>query len=237
MKDISYQKKNDDLITVFIADDHAVFRQCLKSLIADDQRYLIVGEADEGRLAWNRISELKPRIALLDINMPNGDGLDVAAQIQESDLETKTIIVTSYKDEGLVKRAKEIGGLAYVLKDDYLTDLPAALQSVTRGEEFLSPAIRSALQKRSYRSDASGREAPNLDKLTPTQLRILRLFADECNSAQVAKQLAMTSKSVEAHRSIICESLQLESSIELLSFAREHLHELRGFKLIPKDLV
>jgi len=235
MKPSLIQEKKEDLITVFVADDHSIFRDCLKALIARDERYLLVGEADEGELAWRRIAESKPAIALLDINMPRGDGLGVAAQIQESNLETKVIIVTSFKDESLVNRAKEFGAVGYVLKDDYVADLPEALQAASKGEDFCSPAILPILQKRERQLGEQKLKATGLDGLTPTQLRVLRLVAEDCSRGEIAKRLTISSQSVDSHQSTISGNLQLQSSSELLIFAREHLDELRGFKLIPQD--
>jgi len=220
---------------VFVADDHSIFRGCLKALIARDERYLLVGEADEGEIAWRRIAESKPGIALLDINMPKGDGLEVAARIQEANLETKIIIVTSYKEESLVNQAKELGVVGYVLKDDYVADLPEALQAASEGEEFFSPAILPILQKRELPLDDPKSKAMGLNGLTPTQLRVLRLVAEDCSCGEIAKRLAISSQSVDSHQSTISRNLRLHSSSELLIFAREHLDELRGFKLIPQD--
>ncbi|MDA7510467.1 response regulator transcription factor [Verrucomicrobia bacterium] len=231
----SNQEKNEDLITFFIADDHSIFRDDLKALIARDERYLLVGEADEGMLAWLKIAESKPEIALLDINMPLRNGLEVAALIQESKLETKIVIVTSYKDECLVNSAIEIGVVGYVLKDDYVSDLPDALQAASVGERFISPSLLAIVQKRDGHVEYPKSKSKGLDGLTPSQLRVLRLIAEGRNHGEIAIRLAMSTESVGSHRRSIGDRLQLQSSCELMSFAHEHLDELKGFKLIPQD--
>jgi DNA-binding NarL/FixJ family response regulator len=148
----------ENLITIVIADDHYVFREDLKSLILKNGRFRIVGEASNGKVAWEQIERLQPDIALLDINMPTVNGLVTAARIEKSPVNLKVIVVTAFKDESLFNKAMDVGVIGYVLKDNYVTDIPLALQTVGRGHPFFSDSIAPFAAKRARKLDLSNFE-------------------------------------------------------------------------------
>ena len=220
-------------ISIFVADDHLGFRQSIKDLIANNNRYFIAGEAGDGATAWEMVRVLDPEIALLDINMPGLGGLELAALIRESTLQTKVIMVTSYKEESFVSQSKDLGVSGFVLKDDFSTDLPNALRSVSRGDQFYSPAVISLLHKQSCQNENTN--SLSLERLTPSELRILRLLVDEVHESEIAKQLDISPKTVGMYQASIVEKLELDGALDLVVFAREHETELKGLRLLRKD--
>ena len=225
----------EEQTTILIADDHSVFRMELKDLIARNPAYLLIGEAPDGDLAWKGISAAKPEIALLDIDMPGMTGLELAARIQKSLLEVNVILVTSYKEESLFNQAMDLGVRGYVVKDDYVADLPEALRVVRDGNTYLSPSIRSFACRCGNRSSGSKGVVAGLDELTPTELRVLRLIADDIGFREIGKRLGIGIAEVESHRDRIGAKIGLCEHREIVTFARRSRAELVGFKLFPED--
>lgn len=222
-------------INIFIADDHPIFRCGLREAIQKADRFKILGEADHGEEALAGILELKPEIAVLDIDMPGMNGLDLADRLLGKDISVKVVILTSYKEESFFNRAMDIGVSGYVLKENAINDLTNGLLAVSRGETFLSPSISSFLLKRVRHLEGKQMKSTGLDSLTPTELRVLSLVADNRTSKEIAKQLFVSPRTVDTHRNNICGKLELRGSRGLLLFALEHKEELKGFKLFPGD--
>jgi DNA-binding NarL/FixJ family response regulator len=222
-------------INIFIADDHPIFRCGLREAIQKADRFKILGEADHGEEALAGILELKPEIAVLDIDMPGMNGLDLADRLLGKDISLKVVILTSYKEESFFNRAMDIGVSGYVLKENAINDLTNGLLAVSRGETFLSPSISSFLLKRVRHLEGKQIKSAGLDSLTPTELRVLSLVADNRTSKEIAKQLFVSPRTVDTHRNNICGKLELRGSRGLLLFALEHKEELKGFKLFPED--
>ena len=225
----------DPVTTIFIADDHDIFREALKHLITKDPHFLLVGEATDGAMAIRGITKSNPEIALLDINMPKVNGLKVAEQIRKSKPGILVIMVTSYKEDSLFNQAMDLNANGYVLKDDFFTDLPHALCLVSEGGTFISPAIQSFWNKRNLPLKESLSKESALDPLTPMELRVLRLIADNTSIDGICRQLSINSQCALDLQKSIQAKHHFKSRSELLIFARKHKEELRGFKLVPKD--
>ena len=223
------------LNTVFIADDHLVFLEDLKTLIDRNARLQLVGAATDGDSTWERISVLKPTIALLDVSMPGLSGLEIADRIRKRDLAVKVIIITSFKEESLFNRAMNLGVCGFVLKDDCALDLPRALRSVSEGGTFLSPDIEPFQLRREQEHERAARKPGGLDDFTPQELRLLRLLTEDLRDKEICKQLKLSIKDVLALRKRIGAKLGLTHERELLAYALGHRTELEGFKLISHD--
>ena len=222
-------------IKIYIADDHPIFRCGLRDTIEKTGQFHILGEADQGAEALQDILRLMPEIAILDIDMPGINGLDLAEKIKTEDLNVKVVILTSYKEESFFNRAMDLGVKGYVLKENAINDLTNALLAVSRGETFLSPSISSFLLSRARHMEGLHSRNSGLDSLTPMELRVLRLVADNLTSKEIGKQLFISPRTVDTHRTNISGKLELHGSRGLLLFALEHKQELKGFKLFPGD--
>lgn len=222
-------------INIFIADDHPIFRCGLREAIEKTDRFRVLGEADDGEKALECIEELNPEIAVLDVDMPGLSGLDLAESVLEKNLSVKIVILTSYKEESFFNRAMDLGVKGYVLKENAINDLTNGLLAVSRGETFLSPSISSFLLKRVRILEGQKANNNGLDSLTPTELRVLRLVADNRTSKEIGKQLFVSPRTVDTHRNNISGKLELRGSRGLLLFALEHKEELKSFKLFPGD--
>jgi DNA-binding NarL/FixJ family response regulator len=213
-------------IRVVIADDHPVFRQGLLQVIETEQGIEVVGEAGDGVSALRMIQELKPDVAVLDINMPNLKGFDVARQVGRGGLKARVIFLTMYDDERMFNEALNVGALGYLLKDSATGDIVGSIRAVAAGQHFISPSISGYLVNRSARSAALSEQTPRLEALTPTELRILKLIAEYKTSKEIAAQLFISYRTVENHRTSICNKLGIHGSNALIKFALEHRYEL-----------
>jgi len=161
-------------------------------------------------------------IAVLDIDMPKMGGLTVAREIQQQKLEVDVIFLTMYKEEDLFNEAMDVGGRAYVLKDSAVNDILDAIHTVADGKYYISPALSDHLIKRSARTEKLLRHIPSLEDITPAELRILRLIADNNTSKEIGDLLSISYKTVENHRTSIASKLHLHGSHSLLKFALEN---------------
>ena len=207
-------------VTVVIAEDHPVFRRGLTDVLDGAPDFEVVGQAGDGDEALALVRRHRPRIALLDIDMPKASGLVVAEAVAREGLGAAVVMLTMYRDAALFKRALDVGARGYVLKDSAATDIVACLHMVAAGRAYISPALSGELLARS--AGAPVGELAALAELTPAERRILRLIAQGKTSAQIAAELDISAKTVENHRLHICGKLGLHGPQPLLRFALEH---------------
>jgi DNA-binding NarL/FixJ family response regulator len=207
---------------VLIVDDHPLFRQGLKQAVEADHRFELVAEACDGAQALELIKEKRPDVAVLDVNLPGLSGLEVARRLQSGKSPTRLIILTMYKEEETFNRALDLGVKGFVLKENAAQDILTGLAAVAAGEHYLSPSISGYLVRRRTRADALAARKPGLDDLTKAERRILKLIAAKKTSREIAAELFISPRTVEAHRANICSKLELHGSHSLLQFALEN---------------
>ena len=209
-----------------IVDDHPLFRNGLRQVIQNDARFELVGEAAEGEAAWQSILEKNPDVAVLDINLPGLTGLEVARKIHEKKLRTRVVILTMLKDEALINRALDFGVQGFVLKENAVEDIVTAILAAAKGEHYLSPAVSGCLVRRRNRAETLAAHKPGLDDLTKAERRILKLIAEKRTSREIATELFISPRTVEAHRANISDKLDLRGNHSLLQFALENRSSL-----------
>jgi DNA-binding NarL/FixJ family response regulator len=211
-----------DKVKVLIVDDHPLFRQGLRQVIEGDSRFGLVAEAGDGETALRLIEQKTPDVAVLDVNLPRLSGLEVARVLQQQRAPTQVIILTMYKEEETFNRALDFGAKGFVLKENAVEDIRNALVTVARGEHYLSPSISGYLVRRHGRAKSLAAQKPGLDDLTKAERRILKLIAEKKTSREIAAELFISPRTVEAHRANICAKLELRGSHSLLQFALEN---------------
>ena len=213
-------------VKLLIVDDHPIFRRGLREVIGEDTRFQIVGEAADGEEAMRMIGELKPQMAIVDIDMPRLNGLELARALQNGKYPVTTIFLTMYRVEDMFNAAMDLGVKAYVLKENAADDLRAALEKVSEGGIFVSPSMSGIRERRSDRVKELLLSKPQIDDLTPAERRILKLIAEDRTSKEIADLLQISIKTVENHRLNICHKLGLHGSHSLLKFAFDHKSQL-----------
>ena len=213
-------------VKLLIVDDHPVFRRGLREIIEEDPGYRIVGEAADGEAGVRLASELRPGIAIVDIDMPRLNGLQMVRALQKMKLPVTFVFLTMYKEEDMFNAAMDLGARAYVLKENAADDILNALETVARGETFFSQSVSDMGRRRSSRVQELLLNKPQIDNLTPAERRILKLIAEDRTSKEIAGLLQISVKTVDNHRLSICHKLNLHGSHSLLKFAFDHKSQL-----------
>jgi len=206
-------------VTVIIVDDHPLLRRGLRDVIGENSGFRIVGEASDGAEAMRLFVSLKPQIAIIDIDMPQLNGLETMRAIRGLPFLIKPIILTMYQEEDMFNAAMDLGAKAYVLKENTANDILAALEAVARGDSFVSTSMRNAGQRRSDRVRELLRSKPQIEALTPAERRILKLIGEDYTSKEIADRLQLSVRTVDNHRQHICNKLKLHGTHSLLKFA------------------
>lgn len=213
-------------IQIIIADDHPIFRNGLKQIIEEDEGIKIIGFAENGEKALEKIDELNPDIALLDIDMPKMTGLQVLKQMKKSKSSTKVIFLTVFSSEDIFDEAMELGVSGFVLKDCAVNDIVECIYKVAEDNYYISPSISNLLVSRRDKIKKLEKERPNLFELTKTESSILKMIAGGKTSKEIADEMFISYKTVENHRSNMSSKLGLKGSFSLIKFALENKHLL-----------
>lgn len=205
---------------VLIADDHAVVRAGLRALLGAEPALELVGEASGGVEAVELALRLRPDILLLDISMPDQDGLAVTRQVRAQVPAARILILTVHEDVGLLREAIKAGASGYVVKRAAEAELIAAIATVLRDDLYVDPALLPSLL-----GEDAPTAAPEEDSREPLTLReseVLRLIAQGYTNRQIGEALTLSVRTVEGHRANLSAKLGLHSRVELVRYAREH---------------
>jgi DNA-binding NarL/FixJ family response regulator len=213
-------------IKVFLVDDHPVFRYGLREIVQADSHFEVVGECGDGETALAEIPRTKPHVVILDVNVPRRSGLEVVRGLRAAQPRIACLMLTMHAEETTFNAAMDAGAQGYLLKDDAMEAILAGLKAVASGGVYLSPAISPWLLRRHQRASALKAEKTGLAALTPTERRVLLLVAENKTNKEIAAALFISHRTVETHRSNICEKLELQGAHKLLQFAIEHRSEL-----------
>jgi DNA-binding NarL/FixJ family response regulator len=213
-------------IKVLFADDHPIFRQGLRQVLESDSRLAIVGEVADGASALAQIKLLKPDIALLDIDLPQINGLDLVPMLQKLNPPVDVVVLTMCKEENIFNAALDRGVKGYILKDNAVSDVIDGIISVAAGNVYLSPSISGYLLRRSKRSAALVESKPGLASLSPMERRVLKSLGANKTSKEIGEELFISHRTVETHCANIRAKLELHGAHKLLQFAIEHKSDL-----------
>ncbi len=208
------------MIRVVLADDHAIVRQGLRTLLEADRQCQVVGEAADGLTALALIHDEQPDVAILDLQMPDLGGLEVARRVQDQAPGTRVIILSMHGDEPFVQEALRYGVLGYVLKGAATSDLINAVHSATAGKRFLSAALNErALDAYAIHAKATAEPLDRYDLLTNREREVVHLSAQGMNYAEMGERLAISPRTAETHRTNALRKLGLKDQTELVRYA------------------
>jgi DNA-binding NarL/FixJ family response regulator len=211
--------------TIVMADDHPIFRQGLRQVIEREGRFQVLAEAQDGAEAWALIQRHQPQIALVDLDMPELDGFGVARRVQAEGLPVAVVILTMHKDELHFNQAIDLGVRGYIVKDGAASEVVHCLRLVARGQEYISPVLSTYLLNRTRRT-AQTHERFGFHELTPAERRVLALLADLKTTKEIAGELCVSPRTVDAHRAHIAAKLNLSGAHALTKFALEHRSQI-----------
>ena len=205
-------------IKVLLADDHPMVREGLRSLLEKENDIEIVGEAEEGRKAVGLVRELLPDVVVIDITMPNLNGVDATRQIVKGSPAVKVIALSMHSNVMFVTEMLKAGASAYVLKECFIDELIESIQTVAAGGIYLSPKVTSVVVS-DYVKRLSGSAESPLEALTEREREVLQLIGEGKNTKQIALELHVSTKTIEANRRKIMEKLDAHSIAELVKIA------------------
>ena len=204
---------------ILLVEDHIVVRQGLKALLSGESDIEVVGEADNGREALQRVSDLQPDLVLMDISMPGLNGIEATRQICQNHPGVEVVILSMHSNEEYVFQVLRAGASGYVLKQSDSSEVLTAIRAALAGGSFLSPPIsRAVIDDYIHRAEARGR-SDTLDLLTPREREVLQLLAEGLSNQEIADQLSISVKTVETHRGNMMKKLSVESKTELVKYA------------------
>jgi two-component system, NarL family, response regulator NreC len=206
-------------IRVVLADDHKLMRAGLRLVVDQQPDLSVVGEADDGRQAVDFARSLKPDVVVMDIGMPNLNGIEAARQIGEMDSGAAVVMLSMHSDESYVLRALSAGARGYLLKDSATTDLVQAIHAVADGKSFFSPAVSKVLLQDYMRKLRRSGAEDSYDLLSPREREVLQLVVEGKSNKEVASLLNLSVYTVETHRAKIMQKLNLKGVPELILYA------------------
>ncbi len=206
-------------IRVLLADDHNLIRAGLRLVVSQQTDFQVAGEADNGRQAVALAEQLKPDVVVMDIKMPDLNGIEACRQIRDALPDTEVVMLSMHSDEAYVLRALKAGARAYLLKDSAEADLARAIRAAVDGKSFFSPAVGKVLLEDYMRKLQRTGAEDSYELLSPREREILQLVAEGKSSKEIANLLNLSVYTVETHRAKIMQKLNLRSMPELILYA------------------
>ena len=206
-------------IRVLLAEDHTIVRKGLRSLLDGEAGVKVIGEAEDGREAVEKVGQLLPDVVLMDITMPSLNGLEATRQIKKRFPEVKVVILTMHANEEYIFQILRAGASGYLVKQAAPTELLSAIQAAYQGESFLSPSIsRKVIEEYIQQAEATA-EKDSYDQLTDREREVLQLIAEGHPNREIAELLHISVKTVETHRANLIDKLDIHSTAELTQYA------------------
>ena len=209
-------------ITVFLADDHAVVRDGLKALLEADPEIKVVGGADNGRDAVLQVIQLKPEVVIMDIAMPELNGIEAAQQILEAEPAIHVIILSMHSTSEHIFRALQVGSRGYLLKESAGSEVVHAVHAVKAGQRYMSKRISDDVVAGYLLHHKTSEIVSPLERLSQRERQIFQLVAEGKSSATIAESLFLSPKTVDTYRSRLMKKLDVDDYASLIKFAIEH---------------
>jgi two-component system response regulator NreC len=205
-------------ISILLADDHTILRQGLSALLAAEPDFIILGEASNGLETLQKVQTLDPDVLVLDLALPDINGLEITRQVRHSNPRTCIVILSMHAKEAYVLEALNSGASAYVLKGSDAHELIQAIHQARQGVRYLSPPL-SEQSLEAYIQLRRGQDFDPYETLTNRERQILHLAAGGCSNNEIARRLTISSRTVEVHRAKVMAKLDLHNQSELVRFA------------------
>ncbi len=207
-------------IKVLLVDDHTIVRQGIKALLDTQEDIEVIGEAEDGREAIEKAKQMVPDVIVIDVTMPNLNGIEATHQIKKINPEIKVLVLTVHDNEEYIYRILQAGASGYLLKESAVSDLVSAINAVEKGDIFLSPSISKVVVKDYIRHTEAGTgDFDSLNILTNREREVLQLIAEGHTNREIAKILKLSIRTVDVHRSHITKKLHIHDITGLVKYS------------------
>ena len=204
-------------IRILICDDHVLFSKRIKAILRAEAALEVIGEVRDGRQAVERVKELRPDVVLMDIAMPDLSGFEATRRVHEADPSVKVLMLTMHDEEELVARCLEAGAAGYIIKDAPATQLVYAIETVMKGERYLSPVVLKKVVAGYVKN--SKRPQTSYDRLSGREREILKLLAEGLTVKEIASRLNLSIKTVDVHKYNLMRKIDVHDRAELIRYA------------------
>ena len=208
------------MTSILVADDHGIVREGLRRLLEAESDLQVTGEARDGREVLQQVEELKPEIVVLDISMPRMGGLETLERLRSNHPDVKVILLSVHSDAPFIQSAISLGADGYVLKDSRAAEIVTAIRAVTKGGSYFSPLVAREIVEQLRAPKARGPEPFSV--LSTREREVLHLIAEGMSAKEVASELSISTKTVEAHRTSLMRKLGVRKATELVRYALRH---------------
>ena len=208
------------MTTILIADDHGVVREGLRRLLESERDLEVCAEASDGREVLERVSSSRPDVVVLDINMPRLGGLETLERLRSEHPGVKVVLLSMHGDPPFIQSAVSLGADGYVLKSGRATEVVSAVRAVTKGGSYFSPTVAKEIVQQ-LRAPKRGSTEP-FSVLSAREREVLHLIADGLSAKEIAVELEISAKTVEAHRTSLMRKLGARKATELVRYALRH---------------
>jgi DNA-binding NarL/FixJ family response regulator len=206
---------------ILIADDHAMVRDGVKNLIRQNKDLIVIGEARSGNETLELYDQLRPDLLILDISMPDMNGMEVSRAILAKNPNANIVILSMYEDEDYISRCLEYGVKGYVVKNESGSELDYAIKSVLQGKNYFSRQAQDVIFKKYSQNVSRKKQQEDTVKLTKRELEIIRLISEGLTSQQMADKLFISHRTVETHRANLMKKLSVKNAVELVKKAQQ----------------
>lgn len=214
-----------DQLRVFLVDDHELVRRGFASLLREDGGFEVVGEAANAQDALSGVERTHPQVAVLDVRLPDGDGVELCREIRSQHPDTRCLVLTAFDDDEALFSAIMAGASGYVLKDSGGDELIDAVRTVAEGRSMLDPAVTTQVLERLRNGPEEDAEDERLARLTPQERRILSLIADGLTNREIAAQIFLAEATVKNYVSSLLAKLGMQGRTQAAIFATELRHK------------
>ena len=219
------------MIRILLVDDHDLLRAGVRAILEKDPTFQIVGETGDGQEAIRLVTQLRPDVVLMDVNLPGGlGGLDATETIVKDNPDAKVIVLTQYENLEYIRRALRIGARGYLLKRSVAEQLKEAIRTVFAGQKYLHPTVASELVDLVTAGRSIDDAEDDYDRLTTREKQVFKLLAEGKTSRDISKYLTISLKTAMTHRTHIMEKLNMHSRSELIKYA------IRKAVITPEDV-
>jgi len=207
-----------DKLRIFLADDHAVLRDGLKALVNAQPDMEVIGEADNGRTAWQKANELRPDVVVMDVSMPEMTGAQATKRLGQSCPQVKVLALTAHDDKGYLRQLLEAGASGFLLKRAATVELIHAIRAVAAGGTYIDPTLAGRVLS-TFMRQASSKNPLERSDLSDRETEVLRQIAWGYSNKEIAAQLGISVKTVETYKTRLTEKLALKGRTEIVRYA------------------